>query len=125
MSINYAVPIVVVLEEATGTLRHYVSFASPRGSLFLANRKPVPALQNCLTQLRKCISLEFQRFDRAEGEEAPHDGSIILCGRRLEISDADRVQLKKLNAALRPKGFEVRSYDWLLDASNITMNQIA
>jgi Leucine-rich repeat (LRR) protein len=122
------VPIVAVMAESTLPSRHYVTFASPRGSLFLTNSEPVPALQNCLTRIRELISLDLQRSEQAEIgslEGILHAGSVILCGRRLEITGADRGQLMKLNATQRAEGLEVRSYDWLLDASNITMNQIA
>jgi len=43
--------------------------------------------------------------------------SVVLCGRRELFSDGDRERLRAYASTLRQERIEIRSYDWLLDAS--------
>ena len=50
--------------------------------------------------------------------------AIIVRSRRFDLSDTDRRWLREHEQALRADGIQVRSYDWLLDASVVTMNLV-
>jgi Leucine-rich repeat (LRR) protein len=88
------------------------------GPLVTENGELVPDLQQSLDRTRRLVR-DLRSLSQAETlfEEA-----IIVRSRRFDLSDRDRRWLRENEQTLRAEGIQVRSYDWLLDASVVTMN---
>jgi hypothetical protein len=111
----------------SATIRHgsslsssvcFLSLETSHGSHVAENGETVPDLQHALDRMRTLLDRDGARPDvPLESDEA-----IIVRSRRFELRDADRRWLREHQQALRADGIQVRSYDWLLDAAAVTMN---
>jgi len=99
------------LVSTSGTTHvFYVAFASTAAQPVGVDASPTTLVDDCV-RLVRCAA----RADKTP--HGIHQMSVVLCGRRELFSDGDRERLRAYASTLRQERIEIRSYDWLLDAS--------
>jgi hypothetical protein len=83
----------------------YVAFASSRAFPLRGDIAATKVVETCLQIIEENLSAHIHYYSKTR---------MVLCGRRGSISDADR---KWLRARMSLLGIQIRSYDWLLEAS--------
>jgi hypothetical protein len=92
----------------------FVAFASTHAIPFRGDIAATELVETCLRLIREGLS-NVKKLDPG----ADHNMSVVLCGRRELMNDADRERRREHTMRLQEEKISIRSYDWLLDASLI------
>jgi Leucine-rich repeat (LRR) protein len=108
------------------TIYSYLVFGSMHAPLFEKDGVPVTDLVNLISQLKSAhhtaaetpdnVLTERQGVHEWGFEGARRQPSVIVAGRRDEVTQLDSRRLRDFNRELAENGISIRTYDWLIDA---------
>ena len=95
-----------------------VQLERPAGPLFLQTSDPAPGIANRVADLknfRRWAGRNLVDVRQALPDFEPNFRSTVVAGRRVALSPAELESLRQYNEQLL--GIEIRTYDWLVDAT--------
>jgi Leucine-rich repeat (LRR) protein len=116
----------IVMNTVRLTIYSYLVFASVHTHFFDGDGVPAIELANLILQLKSAHQAAAETSDNTLTERqgvsewgfqgALNQPSVIVTGRRDEVTDVDSRRLRDLNRELAKDGISIRTYDWLIEA---------